>query len=80
MTAIYNCYGYVKEIRAGLEAWARELTVPRVYSPGPTAGVGRIAGRRLLGHTVAQCGDASAYVMEMRCVLETTSRDDAVGA
>jgi integrase len=26
VTAIYNRYGYVKEMRAGLEAWARELT------------------------------------------------------
>jgi integrase len=26
ITAIYNRYGYVKEMRAGLEAWARELT------------------------------------------------------
>jgi len=25
VTAIYNRYGYVKEMRAGLEAWAREL-------------------------------------------------------
>ncbi len=24
--AIYNRYGYVKEMRVGLEAWARELT------------------------------------------------------
>jgi integrase len=26
VTAIYNRYGYVKEMRVGLEAWARELT------------------------------------------------------
>ncbi len=26
VTAIYNRYGYVKEMRAGLEAWAHELT------------------------------------------------------
>jgi integrase len=26
VTAIYNRYGYVKEMRAGLDAWARELT------------------------------------------------------
>jgi integrase len=26
VTAIYNRYGYVKEMRAGLEAWAREMT------------------------------------------------------
>jgi integrase len=26
VTAIYNRYGYIKEMRAGLEAWARELT------------------------------------------------------
>jgi hypothetical protein len=26
VTAIYNRYGYVKEMTAGLEAWARELT------------------------------------------------------
>jgi integrase len=26
VTAIYNRYGYVKEMRAGLEVWARELT------------------------------------------------------
>jgi integrase len=26
VTAIYNRYGYVKEMRAGLEQWARELT------------------------------------------------------
>ena len=25
VTAIYNRYGYVKEMRAGLEAWAKEL-------------------------------------------------------
>jgi hypothetical protein len=24
--AIYNRYGFVKEMRTGLEAWARELT------------------------------------------------------
>src|SRR6202030_2361159 len=26
VTAIYNRYGYMKEMRAALEAWARELT------------------------------------------------------
>jgi integrase len=30
VTAIYNRYGYVKEMRAGLEAWARELTKENV--------------------------------------------------
>ncbi len=26
VTSIYNRYGYLKEMRAALEAWARELT------------------------------------------------------
>jgi hypothetical protein len=34
-----------------------------------------IAGRRLLGHTVTHDGDASAYVREMRRVLEIWAND-----
>jgi hypothetical protein len=34
-----------------------------------------IAGRRLLGHTVTHDGDASAYVREMRRVMEIWASD-----
>jgi len=40
VTAIYNRYGYVKEMRACLESWAEELTASSL--PGLMIGVRRV--------------------------------------
>jgi integrase len=55
VTAIYNRYGYVKEMRACLESWAEELTVSS--APGLTVRVRRV------GRGGSYCSDRFLFGM-----------------